>query len=249
MAKKKSHAKSRNKKNKANRKQSISKRPKKTGSKPIEEIKTVRKSTTKNTSKASVGKVHSNKKTATNKAVKSKIKRKQPTEKITEIIRTSDKVRKDSSKSIKAAGISRAKGAKIIAFKLTAQKLENKIVQFNKSNADKELDLLQFRDKPKGSKSYRPPKGVIIIIKGKNGEGELAFPSPPDFVVNKTNVKAFVNGVLEKSVGEIYKRSDKRNRKNLWVSSSKKKFDVSGEPVDPTQISEVLIRYIYHTDK
>jgi hypothetical protein len=251
MAKRKRNGKKRPKKSSPHPKPKISKRTKGTRRKPIEQIKAKGKRIQSKPVPKVRSKVHRNKKTTTNKTTKHKVKRSVPTKPFKEILRPSTEVRKSSIKNINPAKVSRKRGAKIISFKFTAKNLENKIDQFNKGTiiADAELNKLQTKDRPKGAKSYRQPKGVIIIVKGKNGEGELAFPSPPDFVVNKTNVKAFANGVMEKAVGSIYKRSDRKNRKNLWVSKSKKKFDVSGEPIDPTQISELLIRYIYHTPK
>jgi hypothetical protein len=143
--------------------------------------------------------------------------------------------------------IKRKRGQNTIGYKLKSKKLENKISEIqNSKEAEKHLDYFQNKDRPKKGAGSKPPKGIIIILKGKKDQGEIAFVSPPDFVVNKKNVKAFTKGVLEKAAGEVYKRSDSKNRKNLWVSKQKSKFDVSGEPVNPTEINEVVIRYIYH---
>lgn len=54
----------------------------------------------------------------------------------------------------------------------------------------------------------RPPKGVIVVIEGtkrvvtdgkvKRVKASSGHVSPPDFVVNETNVKAYVEGIIEK---------------------------------------------------
>jgi hypothetical protein len=151
------------------------------------------------------------------------------------------KAKVSGSTKAKTSEIVRKRGQNTIGFKLHGKTIESKIASFNATNADKHLTYFQTKDKPIKNKGYKPPKGVIIIVKGKPDQGELAFISPPDFVVNNTNVKAFTNGVLEKAVKDIYVSSDR----GKFIGKKKKKYDASGEPIDPTDIKEVVIRYIY----
>lgn len=84
----------------------------------------------------------------------------------------------------------------------------------NVNDIDRKVDLI--KDIPnseirKRMRPGKPPKGALIIITLKDGR-TITKKTPPDFVVNPANIKAFTEGIIEKM----------RDDYNEWLSSSQK---------------------------
>jgi hypothetical protein len=141
--------------------------------------------------------------------------------------------------------IKRKHGENLVGFKFRSKSLEKNIDLLDTSkDVKKQLDYFQSKNRPKKGAGYKPPKGVLVILKGKNG-GEWTFKSPYDFVVNQKNIKGYIKGIVNKAEEKItYSR--KNQPRNVRVGKYKK---ISGteydDPIDPNDINEIIIRYIY----
>jgi len=86
---------------------------------------------------------------------------------------------------------SKKRGDNQISLNFRQRGFDNKIKAL-RSNVKTEFDYLLKKNKPKGAKTVKPPKAVMIVLKikkpGEPGYYYNSKVSDPDFVVNKKNI-------------------------------------------------------------
>lgn len=92
------------------------------------------------------------------------------------------------------------------------------------------------------TKHKKPPKAVVIIIKGKGGK-QTAKVSPYDFVVNERNVKGFIDGIVEKVKDDYETLRDLMEYDDSGEGGYSD--DGSDENFDPDTINEIIVKFIY----
>jgi hypothetical protein len=151
-------------------------------------------------------------------------------------IKTRNRTKKKKNPSVT---ISKTRGSNKLDFTFkNVRSISKKAILIKDSpEVSKSIDTMLKKNYIKG-KGIKPPKGVVIIASDtKNKKGKVSV-SPPDFVVNKRNIKAYVEGIFEEIENE-YEESD-FEEDNDFMSG-----DGSDENVNPDGINLLSIKFIY----
>lgn len=122
----------------------------------------------------------------------------------------------------------RFKGSKSIASKLGALERQATVSKAIKAQLKR--------------KEGRPPRGAVVVVSDKDGN-ELAFPTPPDMVINEANLKAFIEDKTKEMARDHTKwlKFKKAQRKGYVDEDSDNPY---GE-FNPNGINAINVKFIY----
>lgn len=166
--------------------------------------------------------------------------------------------RKVSGKSIKSSKGTNAKVfGKLEVTKQTRGTGKQLEYSFKKvKNIDKKITLFSEQSKESIKKQLKkfggkPPRGFQVIVSASKGKGKYKKPvivssvTPYDFVVNEISTVKYVTGFLTelKDAAELYKIASEESD----INEDEGELGETGsfENIDPDNINEILIKFIY----